>query len=127
MSFSDYLEAEILDHVFSKGAYTPPTWYVGLSTADPGEAGGTLAEPVAMAYARVALGSVTRTAGSVVNDAAVEFVAATGNWGMITHVALFDAVSGGNFLGSGALTSPLAITTDKIARFPAGEIAVTLA
>jgi hypothetical protein len=89
MSLSDYLEAEILDHIFSKGAYTPPTWYVGLSTADPGEDGATLSEPTAMAYARVALGAVTRTAGSVVNNAAVEFVEATGDWGTISHVVLF--------------------------------------
>jgi uncharacterized protein involved in response to NO len=126
MSLSDYLEAEILDHIFSKGAYTPPTWYVGLSTADPGEDGATLSEPTAMAYARVALGAVTRTAGSVVNNAAVEFVEATGDWGTITHFALFDAASGGNFMGSGELTSPLDVTTGKTARFPAGEIAITL-
>jgi hypothetical protein len=126
MSLSDFLEGKILDHIFSEAAYTAPTWYVGLSTADPGEAGGTLAEPVAMAYTRKALGATTRTAGSVVNDAAVEFAAATGDWGTIAYIALFDAVSGGNFLGSGALTESKSITTEKIARFPVGQLSITL-
>jgi len=79
-----------------------------------------------MGYIRIALGATTRTVSSVVNDAVVEFAAATGNWGTITHVALFDAVSGGNFLGSAALTEPKIIVIDKIARFPAGAIEVTL-
>ena len=33
--FADYWEGEILDHIFGKGSYTPPTIYVGLSTVDP--------------------------------------------------------------------------------------------
>ena len=36
-SFANYWENEILDHLFGKGSYTPPTIYVGLSTADPAD------------------------------------------------------------------------------------------
>ena len=41
MSFSNYLETEILDHVFGGAAYTAPsTLYVALYTATPNDAGG---------------------------------------------------------------------------------------
>jgi hypothetical protein len=38
-------ENEILDHLFGKGSYTPPTIYVALSTADPTDAGTGIAQP----------------------------------------------------------------------------------
>ena len=50
--FSDYWENKILDHIFGKGSYTPPTIYVGLSTADPTDDGSGLAEPSGNGYAR---------------------------------------------------------------------------
>ena len=41
MSFTNFLETEILDHVFAGAAYTAPgQHYLGLFTAAPGEAGG---------------------------------------------------------------------------------------
>ena len=41
MSFSNYLETELLDHVFTNSAYTAPsTLYLALFTGAPGEAGG---------------------------------------------------------------------------------------
>ena len=43
--FSDYWENEILDHIFDKDGLTPPTMFVGLSTADPTDDGTGLAEP----------------------------------------------------------------------------------
>ena len=53
-SFADYWENEILDHLFGKGSYTPPTIYVGLSTADPVDDASGLAEPSGNSYARIA-------------------------------------------------------------------------
>ena len=53
-SFADYWENEILDHLFGKGSYTPPTIYVGLSTADPTDNASGLAEPSGNSYARAA-------------------------------------------------------------------------
>jgi len=48
--FSNYWENKILDHIFGKGSYAPPTIYVGLSTADPTDDGSGLAEPSGNAY-----------------------------------------------------------------------------
>ena len=41
MSFTNFLETEILDHVFAGAAYTAPsTKYLALFTGAPGETGG---------------------------------------------------------------------------------------
>lgn len=125
MSFADFWEQEILDHLFDIGAYSAPTIYVGLSTADPLDDASGLAEP-SDGYARVACAAWSRTGSEVDNDAAVEFPEATGDWGTITHVGLFDASSGGNLLVSFALDSSQAVTSGKTARFPAGDLNVTL-
>ena len=54
-SISDFLEEELLDHIFN-AAYAPPgTVYLGLSTADPGDDAAGLAEPVGGGYGRIAI------------------------------------------------------------------------
>ena len=126
MSFADFWEGEILDHLFDIGAYAAPTLYVGLSTADPLDDASGLAEPGAGAYERVACAAWSRVAGLVDNDAAVEFPEATGAWGTITHVALFDAITAGNMLVSFALDAGVAVSTGETPRFPAGDLNVTL-
>lgn len=128
MSYSDYLENEFIDHITGKGAYTAPTCYLGLSTADPGEDASGLSEPSGNGYARVETEASdwnAASSGSTTNAADISFPAATGSWGTITHVALFDAASGGNMLASGELDSPQAITADQIARFTAGDLTLT--
>ena len=54
MSFTNFLETEILDHVFAGAAYTAPgTLYLGLYTATPSDTGGGT-ELSGSAYARLA-------------------------------------------------------------------------
>ena len=123
MSLSDYAEAKINDELNGKTAYAMPTIWIGLSTADPGDDGATLAEPVGNGYARVETSGATWNAGaSATNAAAITFPTASGSWGTISHVVAFDAVSGGNIIRSGALTAPTAITTNQIARFAIGAL-----
>ena len=131
MSFSNYLEAKLLDHFLKTASFTPPTnIYVGLSTADPGESGSGLAEPDgADGYARKlcnAWDAATGTPTKAANTGAVTFDEATGDWGTITHFALFDASSGGNMLLSAALTTPKDVDTGDVAAFAAGALEVTL-
>jgi len=126
MSFADYLEAELLDHLFDIGAYSVPIMYVGLSTADPGDDAGTLAEPSDNGYARVACAAWSRTDNEVDNDAIVTFPEASGAWGTITYACLFDAESAGNLLLSFALDTPRVITSGITPRFSAGDFNVTL-
>lgn len=128
-SFSNFWEDEILDHVFGKGAYTPPTIYVGLSTADPTEDGSELAEPSGDGYARVTTAGSdwdASSGGATANATAIEFPEATASWGTLTHFALFDAASGGNMLAHGALDDSKAIGSGDTARFAIGDLEVTL-
>lgn len=130
MSFSDYLELKVLDHICGDGAYTSPTVYLGASTADPGDDGAALAEPSGNGYARVVTAAAdwnAASAGAKTNATALSFPVASGSWGTITYLCLFDALTSGNLLASGALTVPKAITTDQILRFPAASVTVSLA
>jgi len=131
-SFADYWEAEILDHVFNKGAYTAPTIYVGLSTADPGDDAAGLAEPSGNNYSRVTTAAgdwnaATGTTPCLIDNAnAITFPQASGPWGTVSHFALFDASSGGNMLAHGSLGTPQAIVSGNTPEFAAGDLDVSL-
>lgn len=125
MSFTNFLETELLDHVFGGNAYTAPaTLYVGLFTAAPGEAGGGT-ELSGNAYARQSV-AMSVTGNTASNSANVEFPAATGSWGTVTHAAIFDASTGGNMLAYATLTSSKVVETGDILRFSTGQLQVTL-
>lgn len=128
-SFSDHWENEILDHIFGKGSYTPPTIYVGLSTADPGDDGTGLSEPSGNGYARVQTAASdwnSASGGSLDNAEVIEFSEATGDWGTVTHFALFDTASGGNLLAHGSLSQSKSIAGGDTARFAAGDLDVSM-
>lgn len=127
--FSDYWENKILDHIFGKGSYTPPTIYVGLSTADPTEDGSGLAEPSGNGYAREQTSASDWNAasnGSLDNAGNITFAQASGNWGTITHFALFDATTAGNMLAYGVLSQSKSISESDTARFQAGDLRISL-
>jgi len=129
MTFADYLENKVLDHILGKTAYTMPTVYVGLSTADPLDDASGLAEPLGGGYARVATTGATWNAaavGSASNAAAITFPQATASWGTVTHFALFDAATAGNMIASGALTVSKAIGNGDTAKFDIGQLTTTL-
>ena len=128
-SFSNYLEDELLDHVFGKGSYTPPTIYVALSTGDPLDDGSGLAEPSGNGYERAQTAAVDWNAasgGDIDNANAIAFNEATGSWGTITHFALMDAASGGNLLVHGALSTSKSIGGGDTAEFAAGDLDASL-
>lgn len=102
-SLSNWLELELLDHVLKTGAYgVPSDIYVALSTADPLDDGSGIAEPSGNNYARVVMNSWDAAASRATeNTNKITFPQASGNWGTITHWAIFDAITGGNFLAHG--------------------------
>ena len=125
MSFTNFLETEILDHVFAGAAYTAPsTKYIGLFTAAPGETGGGT-EVSGSAYARQTM-AFTTSGDTTSNNAAVEFPTATGSWGTITHVGIFDASTSGNLMVYATLTTSKTITTGDAFRVPSGDFDITL-
>ena len=125
MSFSNYLETELLDHVFAGNAYTSPTTvYVGLFTTDPAEDGsGT--EVSGGSYARQS-GAFSVTGNTATTTAAIEFPTATASWGTISHIGIYDASTAGNLLAYAALTTSKAIASGDVFRIPTGDIDITL-
>ena len=125
MSFTNFLETEILDHVFAGAAYSAPSQhYLGLFTAAPGEAGGGT-ELSGSAYARQTVDFAT-SGDTTSNDAAIEFPTATGSWGTVTHVGVFDAATSGNLMAYATLSSSKAIATGDVFRVPSGDLDITL-
>ena len=127
MSFSNYLETELLDHVFTNSAYTAPsTLYLSLHTANPDEDGsGTEVSTSGTAYARQTV-TFTVSGNTATTDAAVEFPTATANFGTVSHVAVWDASTAGNMLAYAALTTSKTIETGDVLRVPAGDLDITL-
>jgi hypothetical protein len=126
MSFSNTYETNVLTWTFTANAVTrPTTWYLGLFTANPNEDGAGATEISGNNYSRKAV-TFTVSGNLATNSGAVEFDAATGSWGTVSHVAVFDASSGGNQIAYAALTTSKAITTDDVLRFPAGDVDITL-
>lgn len=127
MSFSNYLETELLDHVFTNSAYTAPsTLYLALHTANPDEDGsGAEVSTSGTAYAREAV-TFSVTGNTATTSAAVEYATATANFGTVTHVGVWDASTAGNLMAYAALTTSKTIETGDVFRVPAGDLDITL-
>ena len=126
MPLSNYLANEILDDVFSGNAYSPPgTFYLALYTSAPSASGGGT-ELSGNGYTRKTV-AFTTTAQQSTNSGAVEFPTATGSWGTIVAVGVFDASTSGNLLCYASLSSSKTITTGDVLRVPAGDLDINLA
>lgn len=127
-NLSNYLEKKLLDHANGVLAFTMPTaLYLALSTADPTDDGSGLTEPTGAGYARQPLAmnaaDVNNASG---NSTDVTFTASGGNWGTITHVAIFDAATGGNMLWHGPMAAAKTINDGDSLTFRAGDIILSL-
>lgn len=123
MSLSNFLETEILDHVFGGAAYTAPTnIYVKLHTGDPGEdgtgnaAGETTRQEVTFGAA---------SAGVISNDGEVQWTTVS-DAETYTHVSLWDHETAGNCLGSGALAESKVVSAGDTFTIGVGDLDVTL-
>lgn len=128
-SFSDYSENLVLNFLFTTNTATRPTaWYVGLFTGAPSDSGGGT-EVSGSGYARKTTGTITvsGTGTTATNSAAIEFDPASGgNWGTITHAAIFDASTSGNMLAWAPLTTQRIINDGDVFRVPASSLTITL-
>jgi len=130
---SDYLENEVIKHIFRTGSFTKPTTlYVGLLTAAPSDAGGGT-EVSGNAYARVACNpddanwaATSGTNGTTSNVSAINFPTPTpSGWGTVTHFAIYDASTAGNMLFWSPLTASKTINASDTVSFAAGALTVT--
>ena len=126
MSFSNFLETEILDHVFAGAAYTAPsTKYLALFTAVADGEAGSVTEVTGGGYVRQTV-AFTTSGNTTSNNAAVEYTTATANYGTVTHVGVYDASSSGNLMAYAALSSNKTIETGDVFRVPSGDLDITL-
>jgi hypothetical protein len=127
MSFSDYCALALLNSLFGKtssfGALaTPPTMYVALCTAipTPNLAGSALTEATYTGYARkVTAAADWAVAGGriLANANAITFAQCTGGTSTINSWALVDALTNGNVIDYGFLTTtPAVISAGNIVR-----------
>ncbi len=127
---SDYLEGKFIDYVLRSGTFaSPASVWIGLFTATPSDAGGGTEVASANAYARVQLTSAfdAASAGATANTATITFPTATGVWGAITSVGIYDASTGGNLLFYGTFSnSPLQVDTGDTLSIAAGALDISL-
>lgn len=131
-ALSDYLEDALITHIFGNTNYSrPATIYVALFTAAPNDAGGGT-EVSGGSYARQGLDTGASSdwdaasGGATANTAEIAFPEASGDWGEVTHVGLFDAATEGNLLFHGALSAPKTVGNGDIFRINAGDLELSL-
>lgn len=128
---SNYVKNALLNQLFGDVPFNVITsLYVAYATSTPTDAlPGT--EPSGNGYARVSVTNNTNnfpiaTLGSKTNATEIDFGEATGSQGTATFVQLFDAASGGNYLGSYALSASQVISAGTIPAIPVGTLTITL-
>lgn len=134
--FTNFLEQALLDHIFDDPAYTPPaSIWVGITDTTPTEAGGNFTEHSGDGYARVLTDETDWSAAAGADPStkttisSTDFPTATADWRSAANMAffgLFDASSGGNLLAFGAITTPKAVQNGDTAKFPIGDLTITL-
>ncbi len=130
---TDYLEQQIITHIFRTGSFTKPSaLYIALVTAlGSDSAAGT--EVSGGSYARVqrdpldANWAAPGAGGATNNIADLVFPTPTADWGTIVGVEIWDGPTGGaNRLYHGALTTPRTVNNgDPAPLFPASSLVVT--
>ena len=128
-ALSNYTEKLLLDWLVTTGAATRPTvWYVALYTAAPSDAGGGT-EVSGFNYSRKAItfAAATTPDGTTSNTNTLLFTATGGAWGTISHLGILDALTAGNLLWHGALTTSKTIADGDSIEFLAADIVLALA
>jgi len=139
VSYSNYLETSLLQHFFGRVTFTPAnTLYLALTTSEPTEVG-VISEPAsASGYYRIPIDntqlsssgwsvvSSDPTGYSLHNYGALTFGTASGDWGTITHFAVYDSLTEGNMYGYGSVNIPKFIESGDIPQWPSGNLVIKL-
>lgn len=131
LNLTTYLKNELRKHIFRTGSFTKPlALYMALHTGDPG-ATGAANEVSGGSYARVnnapldANWSAHATDGVTQNVGAITFPAPTANWGSVSYWSIWDAVTGGNCLFKGAMTTAKTVNNgDPAPSFQATQLEI---
>ena len=129
MAFSNYLEDQITGWINGTTFATSPTaTFVQLYSQDPTDAGSA----TGALYTRisVAAGGWTRGTGgngTLTNTGVITITSSAASGATATHVAVFDAITGGNMLFAGSLAASKTITTGDEIKFNASQLTLTVA
>ena len=133
MSLSNYGENLLINYLLNTSAVTRPTaWYVQLHMTDPTDTGTAGTQPAIIAndYDRKTLGATgmtTATTGTNSNPAEVSWTANAGAATYtFTHISIWDAVTAGNCLFTGAMAIPEQVLANGVLTFSIGKIVATL-
>lgn len=141
---SDFLEDELIKHIFRTGSFTKPTVlaFALLTTAADDDDSGIFTASTGVevtnagAYARVARNPLdanwTATSGGdgqTDNAAAITYTQATASWGTVVAMAITSSTThnAGNMYFHSTVTTSRAIDNGDTAEFAAGAVTVTLA
>ena len=138
-AMSDYLEGQVINHIFRTSSFTKPTVLaIALCTAAPADTstGSTITEVAnSYSYARQILNPLDAnwaapTAGDGItsNLSTITFGPAFGgNWGTVTHVAITDSAThgAGNLLFHGALDSSAIVNDGDTFLFSVADLEIT--
>jgi len=123
--FTDYLENAIIETMRATNI-TAAAGYVALFTTATDYAGGGT-EVTGGSYARQLAGLSVAAGGASSNAADITFPTATADWGTVTHVALYDAVTVGNMLMHSILDASKTVNDGDIFKINTGDLDVTVA
>jgi hypothetical protein len=136
---SDYLEGEILNHIFRTSSFVKPSTIAIALVTSPivdSDTGSTIAEVAnSNGYARVVLNpSDSNWAAPVAGDGvtsnsiAITFPQATGSWGTVSGVAILDSSTygSGNVLLFGTLAVSKTINNGDTFTFAISGLSITL-
>jgi hypothetical protein len=109
MPFSDYLDQKILEKAFLGQDFQVTEHWCSLHTADPGKTGQSEASGVLHTRKAVTQFTTVDSDGNAKRVRNVSLLLIQVPAGTYTHIGMWDAPSGGNFLGGGPLSSPATV------------------
>jgi len=127
-AISNFLELEILDHVFNVGAYTAPSIYCALFSTTPTESAfGTEVSDANYARQRVVTWD-TAVTGATENSSLIQWASAAASFG-VCGIALMDGSTAActtNMLWYGPLSASKAVGVGDVFEIAASALDVTL-
>jgi hypothetical protein len=129
----DFQINQIADREFGRVNTPPANYYIALLTTIPNPNGTNAVEvsTIGTGYARQILPNnktslTSSNNGQVSNIAAINYPAATANWGIVACVGIYDAPTGGNLLYISVQPTAKAYDSGDIAFFDIGDIVWTV-
>ena len=123
-NLSNYLENKLIDHFLGTTTYTKPSAvYVALYTVEPSDAGGGT-EVTGGSYARQTATFTAASSGATSNNANIDFTgmpAAT-----VVAIGVFDALTSGNLLLHGTLTTNKTTDAGDTLRIATGDLDISI-